>query len=97
MKTLRAWAVRVGLWLARWGGWTPPPPVEVDRWGLPETLAPLVALAHPLIAAQDADSAEGTSGEYKRHQVYARLLKTHPETPKRDLALAIELAVRLDE
>jgi hypothetical protein len=42
-----------------------------------------------------ADSfAAGTSGEYKRHQVYARLMKEFPELPKRSLGLAIELALQ---
>lgn len=34
------------------------------------------------------------SGEAKRHQVYARLIKQFPEARKKDLALAIELAVQ---
>jgi hypothetical protein len=32
-------------------------------------------------------------GEAKRHAAYARLIKEFPETPKRQLALAIELAL----
>lgn len=37
-------------------------------------------------------AAEGldASGEYKRHQVYAALLKEFPSALKRDLAFAIE-------
>ena len=34
-------------------------------------------------------------GEHKRHQVYAALIKEFPTLPKRDLALAIEMAVRV--
>lgn len=34
------------------------------------------------------------SGEYKRHQVYAKLIKRFPDEPRRDIGLAIELAVR---
>ena len=41
---------------------------------------------------QDADTSL-TGGEAKRHQVYARLIKDFPMTPKRELALAIELAL----
>ena len=33
------------------------------------------------------------SGEAKRHQVYARLIKQFPEARKKDLSLAIELAL----
>ena len=34
------------------------------------------------------------SGEGKRHQVYAQLLKDYPGVSKRDIAMAIELAMR---
>jgi len=34
------------------------------------------------------------SGEWRRHQAYARLLKKHPMVKKQDVSLAIELAVR---
>lgn len=37
---------------------------------------------------------EEYSGEAKRHQVLARLIKKFPNAEKRDLALAIEYAVR---
>lgn len=33
------------------------------------------------------------SGEYKRHQVYSKLLKKYPEETKREIALAIEIAM----
>ena len=33
------------------------------------------------------------SGEARRHQVYARLIKQFPEARKKDLSLAIELAL----
>jgi len=36
-----------------------------------------------------ADHLDG-GGEYKRHQVYARLCKLYPETSKRQLAWLIE-------
>ena len=35
----------------------------------------------------------GFSGEYKRHQVLAKLIKEYPGEPKRALAMAIELAL----
>jgi hypothetical protein len=34
--------------------------------------------------------AEGTSGEYKRHYVYAQLLKEFPEESRRNLGFLIE-------
>lgn len=48
--------------------------------------------ARELRHQEDARCAPGTSGEYKRHQVYAALQKRFPDVPKRELALAIELA-----
>lgn len=38
--------------------------------------------------------APGTSGEYKRHQVYSKLIKEFPEIARKDLGLIIEQAVR---
>ena len=35
----------------------------------------------------------GLSGEYKRHQVYAQLIKEYPGMDRKKIALAIELAV----
>ena len=38
-----------------------------------------------------ADSyAIGTSGEYKRHQVYASLIKEFPHLPRNEIGLVIE-------
>ena len=55
----------------------------------------LVGKAVELVVFQEENSAIGTGGEYKRHVVYARLFKD-PELDytKKDLAMAIELAVR---
>ena len=47
--------------------------------------------ARRLCAEQERRSAPGTSGEYKRHQVYAALQKRFPDVPKRQIAMAIEL------
>ena len=51
-----------------------------------------VEAAKPLV--EWADTVEEWSGEAKRHQVYARLIKQFPEANKRDLALAIELSLK---
>lgn len=37
---------------------------------------------------------ENVSGEFRRHQALARGMDAMPDVPERDLALAIELAVR---
>lgn len=48
----------------------------------------LAAQARVYIA--EAEGLHGTSGEYKRHVVYARLQKEFPRIPKRRLSLVIE-------
>ena len=52
--------------------------------------SPLVARARILVA--DAERANA-SGEYKRHQVYARLLKEFPAERRRGCSKAIEKAM----
>ena len=60
---------------------------EINRWRIsPEILERAAALI------RDADTLL-TGSEAKRHMVYAKLLKDFPEIPKRNLALAIELAL----
>lgn len=54
----------------------------------------LYDLARKMIREIDKKCTEGTSGEYKRRVVYAQILKTMPEAKKRDVGLAIEVAVR---
>ena len=53
---------------------------------------------HEVLEAADGfvqhyEASPNIPGEAKRHQVYARLIKAFPETPKYVLGLAIELAV----
>lgn len=73
------WLEQLLLWL------NPPAP--------PAPPSPLQIAAEAAVLRVEANSAVGTSGEYKRHQVYAKLLKKFPDLPKRDIGLAIELAV----
>lgn len=56
----------------------------------PEVLN-LLETARRLVAMVDPGPE---SGEWKRHTVYSRLIKLFPASAKRDLALAIELALR---
>lgn len=51
----------------------------------------LLSRAKELVTA--VDRIEAVSGEYKRHQVYASLLKEFPGRRKRDIGLAIEKAL----
>ena len=59
----------------------------------PNKIIDIVGLARNLCARQDEISAEGTSGEYKRHQVYSELIKKYPTTDRKALAMAIEVAL----
>ena len=52
----------------------------------------VIRRAKELIA--EVDPIAHVSGEYKRHVVYATLLKEYPEEPKRFIALQIELALQ---
>lgn len=67
-------------WLRRLADWLDPSPLPT-----------LAAAAVPLIHA--AATLHGTSGEYRRHVVYAQLRKDYPQARGRDLALAIETAI----
>lgn len=52
----------------------------------------LIAFARKLTDRLDAESAPGTSGEYKRDRVYEQLVNTFPEVRPKHLHLAILLA-----
>lgn len=47
-----------------------------------------------LVRLADTQSGGDASGEYKRHIVYARLIKDFPTARRCDLALAIEQAIQ---
>ena len=59
---------------------------------------PITDALRELITEAEGLSAEqskiDSSGESKRHQVYSRMIKNHPDAAKGDIALAIEFAVR---
>lgn len=73
---------RVAGWLRRIAALMDPPPPG----GIAARATELVRQAELF--------AEGTSGEYKRHWVYARLQKAFPSARGRVLSLAIERAVQ---
>lgn len=75
--------------VSRWRRPAPQAAVTCQRPHLPAVAEAVVARAKELVAQQEA---EGGNGELKRHRAYARLLKEFPETPSRQLALAIESA-----
>lgn len=84
MTRLRSLLVSLGLWIASLGGWTL---TECPRAHL-DVPAALRARIEALTGLQEIP---GLSGEAKRHQVYARLIKDFPEIPRKALALAIEV------
>jgi len=69
-------------WFYKWVPFNRPSPNEDD---------PLKARATVLINAAESFDA---SGEYKRHKVYAQLLKEYPDQKKHDLALIMELIIQ---
>lgn len=86
MTTIKAWVVRVGLWLATWGGWRP--------CALPHLPGdPLLESARALVADVDTRFA-GTSGDFKRREALRVLMNQQPTAPTRDLSLLIELALQ---
>jgi len=78
MKTLAGWLRRLADWLD---------PVPVVR--VPD-LTPLEARTRGLVRAAASVQA---SGEYKRHQVYARLIQEFPDVAHTTIGIAIERAV----
>ena len=87
---MQKWLVKFLRWaLLKLGG-------NIDRVVSPpayEKAKPYIEVARALASAVEAVSAAGTSGEYKRHVVYAQLIKKFPNAVKRALALAIELSL----
>lgn len=77
-------------WLCRLAAWldppSPPPP--------PPQPGPVELRARAEVLEVERTSAGGTSGEFKRHLVYATLIDTFPHARRRDLAMAIERAVQ---
>lgn len=80
---------RLASWLRALADWLDSSPVAEILLAVPvdELYERAVALTH----AQE--SIEGRSGESKRHQVLAQLMKEFPASPMRGIALAIEAAL----
>ena len=83
---------RIATWvLRRWNA----VPVEIVLRDHPAValVQPYLEAAATLCTKVQVEAPEA-AGEWKRHQVYARLLKQFPVASHRDLALALELSVR---
>ena len=82
---------RIGLWMIRTGRMLAGSPDPSFAWrGETWPSDELVRHAKGLTAQWPQPEL---SGEYKRHQVFARLIKDYPHENRRALALAIELAL----
>ena len=87
MRRLPHLRQRVSLWLHRLANWIwTPPPRTVEN--------PVLARALVLVESVHQCADPAASGEYKRHTVYARLLKEFPDTRRRDVSLLLEAAVQ---
>ena len=73
---------RFALWILKCTGYQFPTPQMLANKYVPAAAAHCAGFM-----AWDA------SGEAKRHQVYSRMIKQFPEARKKDLSLAIELAL----
>ena len=78
---MRPWLIRVLTRLLRWLD-PPPPLVPPPPDAVRETARALVAWASTF--------DPGTSGEYRRHVVLAKLVKAHPTVSGRQLSILIE-------
>lgn len=76
---------KIAGWLFRLANWLHP--AAVVLWVNKDEI---YQLAKKLVA--EAEAIKG-SGEAKRHQVYAALIKAYPDVAKWDLSVAIEAAL----
>ncbi len=76
------WIYRIVLWVVGRLGYELVP--------VPPGVRTLVGEAAELTARYEPMNE---SGEWKRHQVYAAMIRRHPDVRRREIALAIELAV----
>jgi hypothetical protein len=82
--------IKFAMWVLKRYAPAQPETKPVGQLTLSAEVMELARAAQPLCAAVDKFDA---SGEYKRHSVYARLLKSFPNAIKRDVALAIEIGL----
>ena len=91
-QSLKSYLVRVGLWLAKCGGWQ-----QVFITAPSDAMSEdVLKLAIALVKRQDANWPD-RDGECKRGQVYAQLVNTYPNQDKRMISRAIEEALLCGE
>ena len=87
MPTVDKWLKDLGHWLVK----------RYDEdlgpsFALPADLYPVIERAVVLIGKVEEDAPANASGEYKRRQLFALMMKEFPKMRLRWLALAMELA-----
>lgn len=65
--------------------------LDYEEMVIPKEVHEIADAMRPMVRRLDTTPH---SGEWKKHQVYATALKWYPSISKRDVSLAIELAVR---
>ncbi len=60
---------------------------------LPELDSRVIDACKILVIGWDSKDQENLGGEYKRHQVYSKLIKLYPQHDRKKLALLIELVI----
>jgi len=60
---------------------------------VPSVVFRITPTARILIRREDKTAPHDSSGEFKRHNVYAKLIKLYPDVAYRHLALALERAI----
>ena len=68
--------------------------VPVDSTVMRLTAEALFVSVVALPLVEKLDHVEGVSPEYRRHDVYAALLKRFPNVPAMDVSVAVEHALR---
>ena len=70
------------------------PVIVKVKLDIPDDIKIILPDIETLIRTTELAVSEGTSGEWKRHNVYAMLIKKYPDIRKSRLALAIEIAIQ---
>ena len=84
----------IAIWILRNTGYLDTLIAEISRVFEPKEENPLPEYANRAFDLVKKYDTVKESGEYKRHQVFSRLIKELPQAEKKNLGLAIELAVQ---
>lgn len=93
---IRRWLAAFAFWLLRLCGYPGPVSAAMSPHvvAMPAATVDALPRARALVTETASIYGENRSGENLRHLVYSRLIKEFPSSRRRDLALALEIAVR---